>query len=104
MDRSVGEGRRSRALPPNHDEDFRDLGADNDGAFAETVRQKSAVHGKKQKGSDEKGGYDGRPDIPLLQGSGGMQGDHEQESLVCIVIESALELGDDQCPESAIIL
>ncbi len=83
-----------------HHPDFHPFRADGDGALAEAIGEETAGHGKQDKGKSEKGADQQHDPVACLGGQAHVHDEVDDQELQRIVVERALELRDDEAPET----
>ena len=83
-----------------HHDEFEQLGADSDTAFAITVGKVSAGHGKQNEGDCKQRADDQDQAVAKVVGEIHGHDDVNDQELNGVVVEGSLELGSDQAPEA----
>ena len=85
-----------------HDENFDQLGADHDAAFAVAVGEVTAGEREENEGQREEGADDEDQKIPLLMREIHGHDQIDDEKFYGVVVKGVLELGDDEAPEAEV--
>src|SRR5271170_1673966 len=83
-----------------HYENFHQLGADHDAAFAVTVGEVAAGEREENKGEREECANDEDEEIALVLSEVHRDDEVNDEEFYGVVVEGVLKLGDDQAPEA----
>ncbi len=84
-----------------HDQNFQQLDRDDHAAFAEPCGERTAQHGEKQKRQHQQRQRQRRKPVLLHFTHPETDADEQGQLLERVVIERALKLCDNECPETA---
>ena len=93
---------RQPAQRQQHDKDLKHLDADGDGSLAETVREITAGHGKKNERQREQSAHHADKLVAFVIGEPHARDQRNDQPFQDVVAERALELRDEQRTRSRV--